>query len=389
MLVRTLIIGIPRDSLYIGQKRYSEVMKRMSIVGLIVTSLIFTGTSASAATKPDLVLKGFQSYVANAKSTLSNNKIKYDTNVTAINAAYSNSLASAKLNYDKEILEAKNLYEPQIESSKRTIKEAQAKLLTVNQVRVLKLGTNRNYWGNLDCPTNRPQCVSLDDKGNLFQVGEITKLKSIMGERADYLYEIQLMIDLGLIEMLNSVEYQRAALVIRFEPDKIKTLTTQWDSAIAAATVKQTAAIEVARVSASGPLMSLMESYESNKESLENQIAAGNLAIRAAKRASKNPSIYDKAFVAAYRFDYNAKGLDDLANLSFSSLDSLRSFLSQFAIIELADKAAGVKATYSYLAAEKINKKVGNVFTIDEEFQNPAKLVATQYRKLTKVSLRF
>jgi hypothetical protein len=361
----------------------------MSIVGLIVTSLIFTGTSASAATKPDLVLKGFQSYVANAKSTLSNNKIKYDTNVTAINAAYSNSLASAKLNYDKEILEAKNLYEPQIESSKRTIKEAQAKLLTVNQVRVLKLGTNRNYWGNLDCPTNRPQCVSLDDKGNLFQVGEITKLKSIMGERADYLYEIQLMIDLGLIEMLNSVEYQRAALVIRFEPDKIKTLTTQWDSAIAAATVKQTAAIEVARVSASGPLMSLMESYESNKESLENQIAAGNLAIRAAKRASKNPSIYDKAFVAAYRFDYNAKGLDDLANLSFSSLDSLRSFLSQFAIIELADKAAGVKATYSYLAAEKINKKVGNVFTIDEEFQNPAKLVATQYRKLTKVSLRF
>lgn len=363
-------------------------MKRMSIVGLIVTSLIFTGTSASAATKPDLVLKGFQSYVANAKSTLASNKIKYDTNVSAINSAYSNSVTSAKLNYDKEILEAKNLYEPQIESSKRTIKDAQEKLLNVNQVRVLKLGTNRNYWGNLDCPTIRPQCVSLDDKGNLFQVGEVTKLKSIMGERADYLYEIQLMIDLGLIEMLNSAEYQKAAVLIRFEPDKIKTLTSQWDTANAAASIKQTAALDLARVTASGPLMSLMEIYESNKEFLENQIAAGNLAIRAAKRASKNPSIFDKAFVAAYRFDYNAKGLDDVANLSFSSLTSLRSFLSQFAIIELADKAAGVEASYSYLAAEKINKTVGNVFTSDEEYQIPAKLVAAQYRKLTKVSLK-
>jgi hypothetical protein len=295
----------------------------------------------------------------------------------------------AKSTFDKEMLAAKSLYEPQIESSKQTIKDAQAKLLTVNQVRVLKLGTNRNYWGNLDCPTIRPQCASLDDKGNLFQVGEVTKLKAIMGERADYLYEIQLMIDLGLIEMLNSVEYQKSALLIRFEPDKIKTLTTQWDAANAAASTKQTAALDVARVTASGPLMSLMESYESSKESLENQVVAGNLAIRAAKRAGKNPSIFDKAFVVAYKFDYNAKGLDDVANLSFSSLDTLRSFLSQFAIIELADKAAAVDSFYSFSSAEKINKAVGNVFTVDEEFQGPAKLVATQYRKLTKISKLF
>jgi hypothetical protein len=368
---------------------YSKVMKRMTFVGLIVTSLILSGTTASAATKPELVLKGFQSYVANAKSTLSSNKTKYEASVTAINATYSNSVTSVKSTFDREILAAKNLYEPQIETSKQTIKDAQAKLLTVNQVKVLKLGTFRGYWGNLDCPTNRPQCVSLDDKGNLFQVGEVTKLKSIMGERADYLYEIQLMIDLGLIEMLNSAEYQKSALLIRFEPDKIKTLTTQWDAANVAASTKQSAALEVARLAASGPLMSLMESYDFNKESLENQIAAGNLAIRAAKRAGKNPSIFDKAFVVAYKFDYNAKGLDDVANLSFSSLNTLRSFLSQFAIIELADKAAGVNASYSYLAAEKINKSVGNVFTSDEEFQIPAKLVASQYRKITKVSLKF
>ncbi len=364
-------------------------MKRKLLVLICLITVIFSNNVASAATKPDLVLKGFQAYVANAKSTLSSNKIRYESSVAAINSTYSSSVALAKLNFEKEMLAAKNLYEPQIETSRKTIKDAQVKLLTVNQVKVLNLGTFRSYWGNLECPTTRPQCISLDDKGELFKVGEVTRLKSIMGERADYLYSVQLMIDLGLIEMVNAVEYQKAASLIRFEPDKIKTLTSQWDVANAAASAKQTAALDAARITASGPLMSLMESYESSKESLENQIAAGNLAIRAAKRASKNPSIFDKAFVVAYKFDCNAKGLDDIANLSFANLNTLRSFLSQFAIIELADQAAGVDASYSYLAAEKINKSVGNVFTSDEKFQIPAKLVASQYRKLTKVSLKF
>jgi hypothetical protein len=135
--------------------------------------------------------------------------------------------------------------------------------------------------------------------------------------------------------------------------------------------------------------MVLRDTYETNRTLLENQIVAGNSAIRAAKRASKNPTTFDKAFVTAYKFEYNLKGLDDVANLSFASLNTLRSFLSQYAIIELADKAAGVDASYSYLSAEKINKSVGNVFTSDEEFQTPAKLVAAEYRKLTKVNLKF
>ena len=364
-------------------------MKKMIFVAILITSLVFSGNTASAATKPALVLKGFQMYVANAKSALSLSKTNYDANVSAINVSYGNAVATAKATFEKEISAAKNLYEPQINTSKQNIKDAQNKLLTVNQVKVLKLGTSRGYWGNLDCPTTRPQCVSLDDKGNLFQIGEVTKLKAIMGERADYLYEIQLMIDLGLIEMLNSVEYQKAASTIRFEPDKIKSFTTQWDLANAAATTKQNTALEVARLTASGPLSNLMDKYESDKVLYENQISAGNLAIRAAKRASKNPATFDKAFVTAYKFDYNAKGLDDIANLSFSSLNTLRSFLSQFAIIELADKAAAVDSSYSFASAERINKSVGNVFTVDDEFQGPAKLVAQQYKKLTKVTLRF
>lgn len=364
-------------------------MKKRCLIALIITLQILYNNQATAAVKSEIVLKGFQNYTAESKTALTLAKNKYDSNVAAINLIYSNSLSKIKSNYETEIATAKALYEPKIDASKQAIKDAQNKLLTVNQVRVLKLGTSRNYWGNLDCPLTRPQCVSPDDKGNLFQIGDVTRLKLIMGERAEYLAEIQLMIDLGLIEMLNPVEYQKASATIRFEPDQIKTLMGQLDTAIGSANAKQKNAEEVARATTYAPLMRLSDEYETARNLYENQIIAGNLAIRAAKRASKNPSTYDKAFVAAYKFDYNFKGLDNIANLSFASLNSLRSLLSQYAIIELADKAAAVDSSYSYLAAEKINKAVGNVFTQDTEFQVPAKLVSDQYRKMTKVNLKF
>ncbi len=361
------------------------------IITLAMCAILFSsGTPhAQAVSKPELVLKGFQTYVSDAKSALKSSKAKYDSDVATINATYAASVASTKSNYDEEVLAAKNLYEPQINTSIQAIKDAQAKLLSVNQVKVLKLGTFRGYWGNLDCPTNRPQCVSLDDKGNLFQVGEVTKLKAIMGERADYLYEIQLMIDLGLIEMLNAAEYQKAASVIRFEPDKIKSLNTNWEAANAAAAARRNKGLEDAKNTAAYPLSALMQEYEDDQALFESQITAGNSAIRAAKRASKNPSIFDKAFVTAYKFEYNVKWLDDVANLPFSSLNTLRSVLSQYAIIELADKASGVDSSYSYTAAEKINKSVGNVFTSDEEFKSVAKVVSAHYKKLTKITLKF
>ena len=364
-------------------------MKRILVsLGLAICMTLQTLPIANAATKPDLVLKGFQSYVSIAKSALSNTIVKYNSDVAVINATYATSITSAKSTYDKEILSAKNLYEPQIIALNQVIKDAKAKLLTVNQVRVLKQGTDRNKWGYLNCPTTRQDCKYVD-KGELFMIGEVTTLKSFAGDNVDYLAEIKTMVDQGLIELLSSVEYLKASNLIQLEPAKIKLLSAQWDSTNTLATTKQSKALDEARTVASIPLSQLMQNYESDKLAFENQISAGNLAIRAAKRASKNPSVFDKAFVTAYKFEYNVKGLDDIANLPFSSMNTLRSVLSQYAIIELADQAIGVNAVYSYSAAEKINKSVGNVFTSDEEFQSRAKLVAAQYKKLTKVSLKF
>jgi hypothetical protein len=363
-------------------------MKRLQVVIVIALFLGIFPNSAQGATKPDLVIKGFQSYVSAAKSSLVKSKAEYDSKVFAINSVYSSTNTSIKATYDSEILNSMYLYGPQILASKQAIKDAQAKLLTVNQVRVLKLGTFRNYWGNLDCPQERPACLSLDDKGELFKAGEVTKLKAIMGERPDYLYEIQLMIDSGLIEMLNPIEYQVAAKVIRFEPDKIKTLTEKWALADAEATDKKKKASDAANFASYSQISPLDKKLESDRVLYESQITAGNLAIKAAKRAAKSSSVFDKAFVTAYKFAYNVRWLDDLANLPISSLTSLRSILSQFEIIKLADQAAAVDSKYSYSAADKINKSVGNVFTIEEEYKVSAKLVAAQYKKMTKLTLK-
>ena len=366
-------------------------MKRILVsLGLILCLTVQIPPNANAATKPDLVLKGFQSYVAIAKSTLTSVALKYNSDIAAIDAIQAASVQVAKSTFEKEILAAKTLYEPQINNATQAIKDAQAKLLTVTQVKVLKQGSDRNNWGYLNCSTIRPDCIYVD-KGPLFVIGEVTTLKTFAGNpwEFDYLRGIQIMIDDGLIELLNAVEYQKAVNILRTETEKKKILSAQWPSADTAAAKKQGIAIEEARKIASGPWLALMQNYELDKLSFANQIDAGNSAIRAAKRASKSPSVFDKAFVTAYKFEYNVKGLDDIANLPFSSMNTLRSVLSQYAIIELADQAIGVNAVYSYSAAEKINKSVGNVFTSDEEFQTRAKLVAAQYKKLTKVSLKF
>ena len=344
---------------------------------------------AQATTKSELVVRGFQNYVTNAKASLKNTLKDYENDLAVLNSVYSKAKDLAQNVHEQELLSAAKKYEPQVTSSKELIKEAQVNLLKVNQVQILNLGSFRSYWGNLDCPTSRPQCVSLDDKGNLFRVGEVATLKATMGERVDYLNEIQIMLDLGLIQMLNPLEYQKFSSVIRFEPAKILLLNTSWEEDKARSVAKLNQALEVARKEASGPMLALMEKRDSNVNILETRISAGVSALKAAKRASKNSSFFDRAFVTAFRFDYNAKWLEDVSNLSFSSLDTLRSILSQITVIELADQAALVNASYRYSSAEMINKSVGTAFTSEPEYKMMTRMIILEYKRITKVNLKF
>ena len=365
-------------------------MKRILVsLGLILCLTVQIPPNANAATKPDLVLKGFQSYVAIAKSTLTSVALKYNSDIAAIDAIQAASVQVAKSTFEKEILAAKTLYEPQINNAIQAIKDAQAKLLTVTQVKVLKQGSDRNNWGYLNCSTIRPDCIYVD-KGPLFVIGEVTTLKTFAGNPSefDYLRGIQIMIDDGLIELLNAVGYQKAVNILRTETEKKKILSAQWPSADTAAAKKQGIAIEEARKIASGPWLALMQNYELDKLSFANQIDAGNSAIRAAKRASKSPSVFDKAFLTALKFEHNRVRLDDLASQPWTNITNLKSLNSAVAVTKMSEEADLVGDKYSYNAASRINSGCGNVFISEQEFTQQFSLIASFYKKVTKIMLK-
>ena len=96
--------------------------------------------------------------------------------------AFESYLESVSTKYDTEMQNAANLYQPQIKFTQTKIDNAKSKLLTANQIKVLKLGESRSYWGNFDCPVTRPACIDVD-KGAKFQVGEVTTMKSFISDK--------------------------------------------------------------------------------------------------------------------------------------------------------------------------------------------------------------
>ena len=220
-------------------------MKRYQKICVVFTALIlsvFYSTSAYGASKSQKVTDAFESYLERVNTI-----------------------------YDAEILSAGNLYQPQIKSAQTKISDAKLKFLSSSQVKVVKLGDNRNYWGNFDCPATRPACIDVD-KGPKFQVGEVTTIKSLIADKTEYLEEIEIILNLGLIEIINLSTYQEASKTIRSETLNLNSLNLQYKSSQNSITSKRDAGLSV------------------------------EIALLAAQRAAKSPSSYDKAFVAALKF---------------------------------------------------------------------------------------
>ena len=118
-------------------------MKKLFVV--VITAIIFSSLiatpSSSASTTPQKVLVYFQNYLSKADSSYKNNLAILDKQFTSVITAKEYAIFSAKQEF-----------------------------LKYNQVRVLKIGDNRNYWGSFDCPVNRPTCKDVD-KGEKFEVG--------------------------------------------------------------------------------------------------------------------------------------------------------------------------------------------------------------------------
>ena len=307
-------------------------MKRYQKVCVVFAVLMLSGscsTSAYGASKSQKVIDAFENYSESVDST-----------------------------YYAELLSASNVYQPQIDLSNKKIKDAKLRFLASNQVKVLKLGDNRNYWGNFDCPTTRPSCIYVD-KGPLFQVGEVTNIKSLIADKNEYLDEIDIILGLGLIEIINLPTYQEASKTIRSETINLNTITQQYKG------VQNTISLK----------------------KYTTEIAA-EMGLLAAQRAAKSPSNYDKAFVVALKFEQNRLKLNELASTNWKYINNYKALSSTISVTRISNQADSVSENYSYSRAVSINSSCGSAFTGESGFKSSFNLVASVYKMATKVSIK-
>ena len=373
-----------------GREVYPEVVKRMGFVGLLITTLILSGTSANAATKATTVTAAFKSLLNKTANSLDSLERKYESDVDALDFAFNEATRLANSTYDSDFATASSIFTPQIAAINLKISEAKAKFDSVSSVRVLNLGTNRNYWGNISCPTTRPDCKDSGDKGEKFIVGEVTKIKGILATNStDYLPEIDIMVAQGLIELLTPTEFRSVASTIKTEPLNIKSLSTRFADAQTNARNRQARSIEAADAARASAVSDLDQEYETSKVQLEVQARAAELALLAAKRASKDAASFDTAFVIAYKFEYNRQMVGVIADAAWTGDWTFRTIDSIIKVNRLAVTGDSIGLKYSKSAASSFNAAVGNAFTNEPDFRAALKVVTATYKQATKVGLKF
>jgi hypothetical protein len=118
------------------------------------------------------------------------------------------------------------------------------------------------------------------------------------------------------------------------------------------------------------------EKARQDVQSMEETISS---AILAAKRAGKDSSSFEKAFVTAVKFEYNAKRLDELARAPWTYISSLKALKDAISVTKQSELADSISSRYSYKAALNFNSTYGNLFLSEQEFKDAFKLVASIY----------
>lgn len=362
-------------------------MRKVPALALVLALSITGLAPASAATKAQTVTAAFKTLLNTTGDSLDALEQKYESDIDALDSALANSTIAANGTYDQEIQAASNLYAPQISASTLKMTEARSKFSSVSGVKVVTLGTNRNYWGNLNCPTTRPDCIDVD-KGEKFNVGEVTTLKAIIGTKTDYLLEIDIMLGLGLIELTNRTEYLAVTSTLKTEPTNLAKITTEYTAAQTAAKNKRDRAIQAATALRESALADLDEDYETAKAELEAKETAASLALLAAKRASKD-SNFDAAFVIAYKFEYNRQMVGEIADAAWTGDWTYRTIDSIIKVNKLAITGDSIGSKYSKSAASAFNSAVGNAFTNEPDFRAALKVLTAIYKQTTKTTLKF
>jgi hypothetical protein len=365
-------------------------MRRIAFA-FVALSFISSGVvPAQAASKATIVTAAFKALLNQSATSLQALEDQFEADIDKLDSALAETTALANSTYDADFTAATNLYSPQISSSNAKISEAKSKFASVSSVKVLSLGTNRNYWGNLNCPATRMDCKDAGDKGEKFIVGEITSVKEILSTTSlDYLPEIDIMVSQGLIELLKPSEFQAVASTLKNEPNTLKSIALKFSEAQTSARNKQSRSITSAKAVRDEAVLELEDALEAAKAQIEAQETAANLALLAAKRATKDSAKFDSAFAIAYKFEYNRQMVGEIADAAWNGEWTYRTIDTIIEVNKLAAYGDSVGRRYSMSEAIKFNSAVGGAFTSEPDFRAALKILTTTYKKVTKVNLKF
>jgi hypothetical protein len=372
-------------------------MRKATVVGLVLAISLVGFSPASAATKATLVTAAFKTLLNTTGDSLDLLDQKYESDVDLLDSALTKSTLEANSTYNLENSAASNLYLPQITASNSTISASKTKFATL-QVKVTSLGNlnsnweNRvkyaNYFGNLKCPILRPNCLDPGDKGEAFVVGEITTFKEVIATNIDA-YGLDVMVSSGLIEILSLSDFQTTTASLRNEPVVLVELQRKLAAAQLAAKTKKDKAISSAQANRNALLSQLDDEYETAKAELQAEETAAELALLAAKRASKDAANFDSAFVVAYKFEYNRQMVNEIADAAWTGEWTFRTIDSIIKVNKLAVSGDSIASKYSKNSALAFNAAVGNAFTNEPDFRAALKVLSAIYKTTTKTTLKF
>jgi hypothetical protein len=116
-------------------------------------------------------------------------------------------------------------------------------------------------------------------------------------------------------------------------------------------------------------LKGIDEVYEPAEDVMLEQIAVAKDALLSVKRASKDPSAFDSAFVTAMTFEFNRASLVKTAKADWTGKIKVASLNTLAKVKSASTKANQLAASYTNRAASAFNAQIGSTFTGGSAFK--------------------
>ena len=380
-------------------------MKKL-LISILVIALFASMNPVQAATKATTVTAAFKTLLNTTGDSLDALEQKYETDIDALDATLAAATKSADDTYNQDLLAATNLYAPQITAANKRADDAKASYEANNKVRL----TTGFFGGDADRLNWALNCLPVRETPNFkmlkrycaaipgvpifpesgygyedWQSGDITTIDL---RNADDKY-VAIGIERGYIVPLNLLVFDTSRIGYKQALADSASLTVVNGKARVSAKDKRDKTVAVASASRASAIANLDEAYETAKAELEAQETAANLALLAAKRATKDAANFDAAFVVAYKFEYNRQMIGEIADAAWTGEWTFRTIDTIIEVNKLAVTGDAIGAKYSRTSATAFNSAVGNAFTNEPDFRAALKVLTAIYKKTTKTTLRF